>query len=56
MNPLDDLYIDDDFENHSFLTPNIDLIKNEYVILFGDANDTALNGSATEERNSKAQF
>lgn len=37
MNPMDDLYIDDDFEdNYSFLTPNIELVKNEHVILFGD--------------------
>lgn len=35
MNPMDDLYIDDDFED-SFLTPNIELVKNEHVILFGD--------------------
>lgn len=33
---MDDLYIDDDFEDNSFLTPNIELVKNEYVILFGD--------------------
>lgn len=35
MNPMD-LYIDDDFQDNSFLGPNIELVKNEYVILFGD--------------------
>lgn len=33
---MDDLYIDDDFED-SFLTPNIELVKNDdYVIQFND--------------------
>lgn len=33
---MDDLYIDDDFEDNSFLTPNIELVKNDYINLFAD--------------------
>lgn len=37
LQKMDDLYIDDDFQDNNYmLTPNIDLVDNEYTNLYVD--------------------